>query len=131
VFRPQLVDRRIEGPFRIGTQTWTPLPILHGRATILGFRVGSLAYCTDASDIPDSTWPLLEDLDVLVIDALQPQKHPTHFSIDEALAAVERIRPKRAYFTHMSHNVMHATIDATLPENVRLAYDGLRVSAQI
>ena len=128
VFRPQLIDRRITGEFAIGDERWTPLPILHGSASILGFRVGDLAYMTDASAIPDATWPLLDGVDTLVVDALQPKKHPTHFTIDEALAVVERLRPRQAFFTHLSHNVMHATVEATLPANVRLAYDGLRIS---
>jgi phosphoribosyl 1,2-cyclic phosphate phosphodiesterase len=127
VFRPQLVERRIEGPFKIGEMTWTPIPIYHGSATILGFRIGRLAYCTDASGIPDESWHLLEGLDVLVIDALQERKHPTHFTIGEALAVVERVKPRRTVFTHMSHGVLHASTAAQLPDSVELAIDGLRV----
>lgn len=127
-FRPQLVERRIEGEFEIGGKTWTPISLIHGGAPILGFRVGDVAYCTDASEIPDESWPLLEGLDLLVLDALQPMKHPTHFTIDEALAVVDRVKPRQTCFTHMSHGVMHAEIDPTLPANVRLSYDGLRVS---
>jgi len=129
VFRPQLVPREIDGPFEISGATWTPVPLMHGRARILGFRVGDLAYCTDASGIPDEAWPLLSGLDVLVLDALQPTKHPTHLSIGEALEVIDRLRPERAFLTHMSHNVVHAQIEPTLPEHVRLAYDGLRVTA--
>ena len=129
VFRPQLVDRRITGPFEIAGMMWTPIPLIHGDAPILGFRVGNVAYCTDASEIPDAAWPLLEGLDLLVLDALQPKKHPTHLTIDEALAVVDRVKPKQTYFTHMSHQVMHAEIDPTLPAHVRLAYDGLRAVA--
>ncbi len=127
VFRPQLVERPITGPFQIGELTWTPIPIYHGNATILGFRVGNLAYCTDASGIPDESWPLLDGLDTLVVDALQDRKHPTHFTIAEALAVVNRVKPRRTVFTHMSHNVMHATTSAQLPDGVELAVDGLRV----
>jgi phosphoribosyl 1,2-cyclic phosphate phosphodiesterase len=130
VFRPQLVERRIDGPFAIGGRTWAPIPLMHGDAPILGFRVGDVAYCTDASAIPEAAWPLLEGLELLVIDALQPQKHPTHLTIDEALAVVERVKPRQTFLTHMSHNVMHAEIDQTLPANVRLSYDGLRVRAR-
>lgn len=124
VYRPQLVERRIDGPFDIAGQQWTPIPIYHGKALIKGFRVGDLAYCTDASAIPDESWPLLEGLDVLVIDALQPKKHPTHLTIDEALAVVERVRPRRTLFTHMSHGVRHAAVQPTLPHGVELAIDG-------
>lgn len=127
VFRPQLVERRIAGPFEIGELAWTPIPIYHGKATILGFRIGRLAYCTDASGIPESTWPLLEGLDVLVVDALQERKHPTHFTIAEALAVVDRVKPRRTVFTHMSHSVMHATASTQLPAGVELAVDGLRI----
>lgn len=129
VFRPQLVDRRIADRFEIAGRLWTPIPLAHGDAPILGFRVGNVAYCTDASGIPDASWPLLEGLDLLVLDALQPRKHPTHFTIDEALAVVARVKPRQTFFTHMSHQVMHAEIDPTLPKDVRLAYDGLRVTS--
>ena len=129
VFRPQLVERRIEGDFDIAGKRWTPIPLLHGDAPILGFRVGDVAYCTDASGIPDASWALLEGLDLLVLDALQSRKHPTHFTIDEALEVVARLKPKQTFFTHMSHQVMHEAVDPTLPKGVRLAYDGLRVVA--
>lgn len=127
VFRPQLVHRPITGDFDIAGRRWTPIPLIHGDAPILGFRVGDVAYCTDASGIPDESWPLLEGLDLLVIDALQPKKHPTHFTIGEALEVVDRVKPRQTFFTHMSHQVMHREIDPTLPTGVRLAYDGLRV----
>lgn len=130
MYRPMLVDRRIDGPFKIGEEAWTPLPIRHGRADILGFRVGDLAYMTDASGVPDETIALIEGVDTLVLDALQPTKHPTHLTIDEALEIIGRVKPRQALLTHMSHNVLHAQIDATLPPGVRLAYDGLRVSTQ-
>ncbi len=128
VFRPQLVDRRIVGPFEIAGRTWTPIPLLHGRGHVLGFRIGDLAYCTDVSAIPESSRPLLDGLEVLVLDALQDTKHPTHFNIDEALEAVERHRPARTLFTHMSHRVLHARDEPKLPAGVGFAYDGLRVS---
>lgn len=130
VFRPQLIEQRISGPFAVGEQVWTPIPIFHGSATILGFRIGNLAYCTDASGIPDPSWALLEGLDTLVIDALQERKHPTHFTIAEALAVVERVRPRRTLFTHMSHNVLHARTAAELPGGVELAFDGMTVEVE-
>lgn len=130
VFRPQLVERRIAGPFDIGGVTWTPIPIFHGKATILGFRIGNLAYCTDASGIPEASWKLLEGLDVLVIDALQERKHPTHFTIAEALTVVERVGPRRTLFTHMSHGVLHSAISAQLPSGIELAVDGLKVKVR-
>ena len=106
-------------------QTLLPVRLEHGRMSVLGFRIGDLAYCTDVNRIPDETWPLLEGLDVLILDALRHEPHPTHFSLDEALSVVDRLKPRRAYFTHLSHGFDHGTIESTLPPQVRLAYDGL------
>ena len=94
---------------------------------ILGFRVGNLAYCTDVNRIPDQSWSLLEGVRVLVIDALRLKPHPGHFSVDEALEVIDRVKPERAYLTHMSHDLEHAATEAKLPSNVALAYDGLRI----
>ena len=131
VFRPHLQPRTIDGPFEIGEMAWTPVPLLHGEQPILGFRVGNLAYCTDVSAIPDQTWPLLEGLDVLVLDALQWKPHVTHFNIEQATEAAKRIGAKQTYFTHIAHGVMHARDNPLLAEGVQLAYDGLRVTASI
>ncbi|CAN5496351.1 MBL fold metallo-hydrolase [soil metagenome] len=129
VFRPHLVPRTIDGPFTIGPMTWTPVPLFHGDQSILGFRVGRLAYCTDVNRIEDSSFELLRDLDVLVLDALQHKPHSTHFSIGQAIEAAQRIGAKATYFTHIAHAVSHAKVDAELPEGIHLAYDGLRVTA--
>jgi phosphoribosyl 1,2-cyclic phosphate phosphodiesterase len=128
-FRPHLRRRAIGGPFEIAGKAWTPIPLLHGSMPVLGFRVGNLAYCTDVSAIPESSFKLLNGLDVLVLDALQHRKHATHFTIDEAIAAARRIGAKQTYFTHIAHAIAHATTNETLPPSVRLAYDGLRVHA--
>jgi len=113
---------------------WTPLRLLHGRLPILGFRVDfaneSLAYCTDVSSFPPETYPLLEGLDVLVIDALRYRHHPTHMTVDQALGEIEQIGPKRAYLTHIAHDIMHAELEARLPEHVYLGFDGLVVSCR-
>ena len=118
-------------PLLLRGAMWTPLRLLHGRLPILGFRVDfagfSLAYCTDVSKIPPQTLPLLRGLDVLVIDALRYRHHPTHLTVDEALWQVEQARPRRAYLTHLAHDVLHADLEPKLPANVRIAYDGLRV----
>ncbi len=95
VFRPHLVRRKIDGPFEIGGLTWTPVPLLHGDLPILGFRVGRLAYCTDVNRIPESSFDLLKDLDVLVLDALQHRPHTTHFSVSEAVEVAGRIGAQR------------------------------------
>jgi phosphoribosyl 1,2-cyclic phosphate phosphodiesterase len=129
LFRPHLVPRTIDGPFDIGPMTWTPIPLMHGDMPVLGFRVGNLAYCTDVSAIPEQSWPLLEGLDVLVLDALQWKPHTTHFSIDQAIDAANRIRPKATYFTHIAHGVMHARDNPLLPNGFQLSYDGLKVTS--
>lgn len=106
-------------------QTILPIRLDHGGSSVLGFRVGDLAYCTDVKRIPEESWPLLEGLDTLILDALRPEPHPTHFSLDEALAAIERLRPRRAFLTHLSHGLDHGPTESTLPPSVALAYDGL------
>jgi phosphoribosyl 1,2-cyclic phosphate phosphodiesterase len=107
------------------------VPVLHGRDTITGYRFGSAAYLTDLSGIPDDSLPLLEGLDVLILDALRRQPHPTHSSLDNSIALVEKLKPKRAFFTHMSHDLDHDATNAILPPHIRLAYDGLQLTFQI
>ncbi len=125
---PQLDLFTVAGPFCIGRQEVVPVPIFHGARPLLGFRVGALAYLTDCSHIPDDSWPLLDNVDVLVLDALRDKRHPTHFSLEEAVAASRRIGARRTYFTHMCHDLGHAATCARLPEGIELAYDGLVVS---
>ncbi len=129
VFRPHLVHRPITGEFAIGPMTWKPIRLFHGKMPVLGFRVGKLAYCTDVNNIPEASFELLADLDVLVLDALQYTPHTTHFSLDEALAVVERVKPRLARFTHIAHALGHAAVNAKLPDHVRLGFDGERLIA--
>ncbi len=103
------------------------VPLLHGQLQTVGFRFGSAAYLTDMSDIPESSFPLLENLDVLILDALRLTPHPSHANVEQALKFIERIQPRQAYFTHMSHEILHAEVEPTMPANVRLTYDGLRI----
>ncbi len=125
---PQLDMRRITTePFFVLGQRVAPLRLIHGRFRVLGFRFGNVAYCTDASAIPDESRPLLEGLDVLVLDALRPRPHATHFSLEEAVAMARELRPKRTLFTHMSHELEHEATNAALPPGMELAYDGLRI----
>ena len=131
VFRPHLLPKLITTPFDIADIRWTPIPLMHGNQPILGFRVGRLAYCTDVSAIPDDSFDLLQNLDVLVLDGLHYQKHPTHFSIPEAIAIAQRIAAKQTYFTHISHNVSHAEVSKRRPPNIFLSHDGLQVSASL
>lgn len=107
------------------------VPLLHGDAEVSGFRFGSAAYLTDMKTIPDSSLPLLEDLDVLILDGLRPQEHPSHANLEEALRWVEVVKPRRAWLTHMSHEVDHETTEADFPPHVRLSYDGLRIPIEI
>jgi phosphoribosyl 1,2-cyclic phosphate phosphodiesterase len=106
---------------------FTPIPVLHGRLPISGFRFHDAAYITDVSEIPESTFPLLEGLDVLILDALRPKPHPTHFSLAQAVATVERVKPKRAFFTHIAHDMGHVATNSILPAHVQLAYDWLEL----
>lgn len=112
-------------PFRVLGQDVLPIRLEHGRFRVLGFRIGNMAYCTDVNRIPDESWPLLEGLDTLVLDALRYEPHPTHFNLEEALAVVERLRPGRTWLTHLSHGFDHGPVGSTLPPRVVLAYDGL------
>jgi phosphoribosyl 1,2-cyclic phosphate phosphodiesterase len=122
---PRLSLFEIGGPFSIGGVDVVPVPLMHGSRQILGYRVGSFAYLTDCNHIPDRSWPLLEGVDTLVLDALRNRPHSTHFSVDQALQVVDRLRPSRTWFTHICHDLPHAATCARLPEGVELAYDGL------
>jgi phosphoribosyl 1,2-cyclic phosphate phosphodiesterase len=128
---PELEPREIAGPFEAAGVRIVPVPILHGRTPILGLRFGSFGYLTDCSAIPDGSWALLEGVETLVIDALRHKPHPTHFTVAEALVAVERIAPRRAFFTHMAHDLPHAETCARLPPGVELAYDGLVIDVDV
>lgn len=120
----------IDGPFDLWGETLTPVPVLHGDLPVLGFRFGRAAYVTDFSAIPETSLPLLEDLDVLVLDALRHKPHPTHSSVEQSLQLVERLKPQRAFFTHIAHELGHEETNANLPSHVRLAYDGLVVELE-
>jgi phosphoribosyl 1,2-cyclic phosphate phosphodiesterase len=122
---PQLKLFRIGGPFMLGGVEVIPVPLFHGPRPILGFRFGTFAYLTDCSRIPDESWPLLDGVKTLILDALRDRPHPTHFSVGEALEVVGRLRPARTYFTHICHELPHAATCARLPRGVELAYDGL------
>ena len=107
------------------------VPVTHGRQTITGFRFGSAAYLTDLSDLDPESLPLLHDLDILILDALRREPHPTHSHLDNSIALVERIAPRRAFFTHISHGLDHDATNAALPPHIRLAHDGLQLTFDI
>ena len=115
-------------PFEVLGEQILPLRLDHGSFPVLGFRVGSLAYCTDVSRVPDESLPLLEGLDVLILDALRYEPHPTHMSLSQALALIETLKPGRTFLTHLSHSFDHGPAQAALPPQVALAYDGLQVT---
>jgi phosphoribosyl 1,2-cyclic phosphate phosphodiesterase len=122
---PALDLRELDGPVRVGDLTAVPVPLWHGERPIVGYRFDRVAYLTDCNRIADEAWALLADLDVLVLDALREQPHPTHFSLGEAVAAARRIGARQTLFTHMCHHLPHAATNAKLPAGFSLAYDGL------
>jgi len=128
---PKVEAHDIDGPFAVAGVRVVPVPLWHGRLPILGFRFGDCAYLTDCSATPDDSWPLVAGVDTLVIDALRDKKHPTHFTVAEAIEAIARIAPRRALLTHMAHDLGHADTNARLPAGVELAYDGLVVDALV
>jgi len=107
------------------------IPVLHGNQEITGYRFGAAAYLTDMSDIPAESLPFLQDLDVLILDALRRDPHPSHSHLDRSIAFVEQLQPKRAFFTHLSHDLDQEATEAILPPNIRLGYDGLRIHFEI
>lgn len=128
---PELELRPISGPFGIGAARVEPFEVLHGALPVLGFRIGGLAYITDAKTIPDAVVERLRGTELLVLNALRRSEHPTHLNLEQALEAVRRIGPQRAYFTHISHLLgAHAEVSAELPSGVALAHDGLMVPFQ-
>src|SRR5690606_38502044 len=127
IVEPHLIEH--DEPFEIdgpgGPIPFLPLPQIHGDIMSLGFRIHDLAYCSDVSDYPHDTVARLENLDLLVIDALQYRPHPSHFSLGEALEWIERLKPRQAVLTHMHVPLDYATVRAETPENVEPAFDGM------
>jgi phosphoribosyl 1,2-cyclic phosphate phosphodiesterase len=125
-YLPKLAFRTIdEAPFQVLGQRVVPVPLIHAHFNVLGFRFDDVAYCTDVNKIPKESWPLLEGVRILVLDALRFKPHPGHLCLEEAVEVVQRLQPARAYFTHMSHDLDHETTNRMLPPNMELAYDGL------
>lgn len=124
--KPILELKEVAAPFTLHGRTVTPVPLQHGSLPILGYRIGGFAYLTDVSAIPEASYLLLRDLEVLVLSALRHRPHPTHFHLARALEESERIGAKRTVFTHIAHELSHAAVSADLPPGVELAFDGLR-----
>lgn len=121
----------IAGELEVQGARFEPVPVLHGDEEILGFRFGSAAYLTDFSDIPAPSKERLQGLDILFLDALRHKPHPTHSTVENSLRLVEELKPRRAFFTHISHDLAHEETNARLPEHVRLAHDGLKLEFEI
>ncbi len=129
---PNLKLQTVERPFAVPGRrdpvqsvSVTPVDAYHGDLPLFGYRIGKFAYLTDTNRIPEKSFDLLHGLDVLVLDALREEGHPTHFSFREAIRAAQRIGARQTYFTHMTHSTLHADAEARLPEGIRLGYDGL------
>jgi phosphoribosyl 1,2-cyclic phosphate phosphodiesterase len=126
--RPRLAPNIFDSdPICVAGVSIQPVRAMHGKSTVYGFRVGDCAYLTDHSEIPPESEAMLMELDVLFLDALRHNPHPTHSTVEESLRTVERLKPKRAFFTHISHDLVHAATQARLPADVTLAYDGLEI----
>lgn len=132
--KPNLIPKIILEPQKIGNCIITPIPIKHGILNINGYRINNVAYLTDCSEIPQNSYELLKDLDILIIGALRYRKHPTHFNIDQALEEIRKIKPKRAYLTHICHDIEHFTLIDELKlrsekdrfiKKIKPAHDGL------
>lgn len=125
---PQLEVNLIdETPFDVLGLRFTPIPLMHGKDAIFGFRFARVAYLTDHSEIPESSLEMLGGLDVLFLDALRSRPHPTHSTLEKSIETARRLAPGRTFFTHMCHDLGHAATEGVLPEGVHLAYDGLEI----
>jgi phosphoribosyl 1,2-cyclic phosphate phosphodiesterase len=128
---PQVDLHPIDGSVELFGARFEPLTVIHGETPILGFRFGSAAYLTDHSEVPAETIEKLRGLDILFLDALRYTPHPTHSTIERSLKIVDEVKPKRAFFTHICHDLAHAATDAALPAGVRLAFDGMKLEFEI
>jgi phosphoribosyl 1,2-cyclic phosphate phosphodiesterase len=129
--RPKIAAHLFDqDPFQICGLGFLPVPLKHGSGQSHGFRFGRVAYLTDHSEVPEPSMALIENVDVLFLDALRYKPHPTHSTVDQSLKLVDRLKPKMAYFTHISHDLLHERAEQMLPPHVRLAYDGLEIEVE-
>ena len=128
--KPDLNLHEVDGPFDLFGRTVTPVPVMHGRLPIVGYRIGDLGYVTDAKTIPEASLDLLRGLDVLVLNTLRERPHPTHLSLAEALAVIEQVAPRRAFLVHLGHELGHARAQSLLPPGVTVAHDGLTIQTE-
>jgi phosphoribosyl 1,2-cyclic phosphate phosphodiesterase len=127
----QVEMHTIDGPVELFGASFEPVKVMHGDLEIIGFRFGTAAYLTDFSDIPEASFEQLKNLDVLFLDALRHKPHPTHSTVENSLRIVERVKAKRAFFTHICHDLPHEATNASLPPHVRLSYDGMKLEFEI
>jgi phosphoribosyl 1,2-cyclic phosphate phosphodiesterase len=128
---PRLSCHALDGaPFELFGMRVTPVPLMHGSYPIYGFRFGKAAYLTDHSEVPESSYPLLEGLDVLFLDALRYKPHPTHSTVERSLATARALGARRVYFTHICHDLAHERAQSLLPKDVYLSYDGLEIEVE-
>lgn len=130
-YRPRLQVHEVVGPFELFGQKVVPIPLMHGPGESLGYRIGNLAYVVDCSAIPDSSWGLLEGVEVLVIDALRFREHESHFNISEAIEVSRQLRVPRTLLTHLTHDIDYPRHAAGLPNGVEFAYDGQTVTLSL
>jgi phosphoribosyl 1,2-cyclic phosphate phosphodiesterase len=123
--------KSIDGPLNLFGAEFEPIPIIHGDTEIFGFRFGQAAYLTDFSEIPESSLPHLEGLDVLFLDGLRHKPHPTHSTVENSVRIANRVGARRVFFTHICHDLPHEVTNATLPPHVRLSYDGMKLEFEI
>jgi phosphoribosyl 1,2-cyclic phosphate phosphodiesterase len=128
---PQVELKALDGTLELFGAKFEPVRVIHGETEIYGFRFGSAAYLTDHSLVPEASFEQLQDLDILFLDALRYKPHPTHSTVENSLRIVERVKPKRAFFTHICHDLGHAATNAALPTHVRLSYDGMKLEFDI
>ncbi len=132
---PQVTLHPIDGPFELLGAKIIPVPLDHGRLRVLGFRIGGAAYLTDFSRLPEESKALLSGLDDLILDALRDTPHPMHLTVEQALAIVRELAPRRAWFTHISHDLAHEETNARLRAagmpQVQMSYDGLRMEVTV
>jgi phosphoribosyl 1,2-cyclic phosphate phosphodiesterase len=130
-YKARVELRPLEEHTRIFGADFVTVPLLHGTLETVGFRFGNSAYLTDMSDIPETSFSLLQDLEVLIVDALRRTPHPSHSNVETSLKFIEKIRPRQAYFTHIAHDLGHVETEKELPANVHMAYDGLRLPFEL
>ncbi|MFD1121469.1 MBL fold metallo-hydrolase [Methylophilus flavus] len=125
---PVLAAHIVETPFEVAGVKVIPIPVMHGKIRIYAYRIANLVYMTDVSAIPETSYQWLQDVDVLLIDCLRETPHPTHVSVSESLALISRIGAKRNVLIHMTHELEYHALQASLPSNVVVGYDGLQLA---